>query len=161
MQRSVHWRSRALAVIPLTLLLVAAACQAGALSPSEVRSLGAAERRWAARSFQDYVFEFRRNCFCPIEATEWARVEVVAGQVTRAVRVDTGAEFPPGQLSWFPTVEDVFTSIRSTSSQDSVKDLVVEFDEQLGFPSLVNVTAKPPIQDGDFAYYLRNAGPLR
>jgi hypothetical protein len=143
----------------LALVCVTAGCTRP-LSPTEVRSLADAERQWAARSFRDYTFDLRRRCFCPVEFNQWARVEVVAGSVTRVILLE-GGELPSAPLSLFPTIEQIFESIRTAAANDSVKDVVAEFDDALGFPSLVNVTSKPNVADGDFAYYLRNAGPIR
>jgi hypothetical protein len=148
------------AVVLLAVVAVAAGCQVRPLSPTEVRSLADAERLWAARGFEDYTFEIRRSCFCPIEFNQWARVDVVGGRVTRVILLDSGAEMPPGHLSWFPTVEQVFESIRTSAAGDWVKDVAAEFDDALGFPSSVTVTSKPNVQDGTHAYYLRNARPI-
>src|SRR5881296_679055 len=80
------------------------------LSLGELRALADAEARWAGRGFQDYTFEIRRSCFCEPLITQWARVEVVGGQMTRVVLLDTGAEVPPAQRGRFVTVEQVFTA---------------------------------------------------
>ena len=151
-------QSCAFRIVLLVLTAAAAGCGANPLTPGEVRALAGAERRWAARGFQDYVFELRRSCFCPLEINQWARVEVVAGRVARGVSLETGAELP---LTWFLTVERVFDAIRTAGADDSVKEVVAEFDPDLGFPSYVTVRLKPNIQDGDISYHLRNAGPIR
>ena len=146
-------------ILLLALVTAALGC-ASPLSPREVRTLGDAERLWAARNFRDYQFELRRSCFCPLEFHQWARVEVASGRVTRVIFVDTGTEVPPAQLSWYPAVEAIFEAIRAAASNNLVKDVVAEFDQALGFPSVVNVISKPNVQDGDISYHLRNAGPL-
>ena len=130
------------------------------LSPAELRALADAEARWAARGFQDYTFEIRRSCFCEPLITQWARVEVVGGQMTRVVLLDTGAEVPPAQRGRFVTVEQVFTSIRAANQNELLDDVIVEYDQQLGFPTRVRFIAKPDILDGGSASYLRNAGPV-
>src|SRR4029453_2275440 len=100
----------------LTLVAVSAGCGAAPLSPTEVRTLSNAERLWAARSFQDYVFELRRSCFCPVEFFQWSRIEVVGGRVTRVTVIETGADLPPAFWSGFPTVEQIFERIRSSAA---------------------------------------------
>jgi hypothetical protein len=83
----------------------------------------------------------------------------VGGRVTRVTVIETGADLPPAFWSGFPTVEQIFERIRSSAADDYVKDVVAEFDAALGFPSLVSVTAKANVADGDYAYYARNAAP--
>jgi len=124
------------------------------LSPAELRALADAEARWAARGFQDYTFEIRRSCFCEPLITQWARVEVLGGQMTRVVLLDTGAEVPPAQRGRF------FTNIRAANQNELLDDVIVEYDQQLGFPTRVRFITKPDILDGGSASYLRNAGPL-
>jgi len=130
------------------------------LSPAELLALGQAEARWAARPFPDYAIEMRQACFCPAVASQWARVEVVAGNVSRVVVLETGVDVPLAERPFFPTVEQVFNYIRAANSDDGLKDLVVQFDRALGFPAYVSFVSKPDILDGGGTYYLRNARPV-
>jgi hypothetical protein len=143
----------------LGLCAAVSACGESPLSPTEFLRLADAEAQWAARPFPDYAFEVRQSCFCAPEMTQWARVEVVAGQVTRVVLLATGAELPPLERSYFPTVERIFSSIHSANGDDYLKDIVVEYDARLGYPTRVAFVSKPDIMDGGGTYYLRNAGP--
>jgi len=138
----------------------AAACAESPLSPIESIRLAEAEARWAARSFPDYSFEMRKACFCAPETTEWARVDVVGGQVTRVVMLATGAELPPLQRSYFQTVEGVFAAIHSAHDDDYLQDIRIEFDQHLGYPTRVDFVSQPNIADGGATYYLRNAVPV-
>ena len=143
----------------LVLLASLGACESP-LSPYESLALSQAESRWAARSFADYVFETRTSCFCPDVVTQWARVEVAGGQVARVTVVATGLEVTAAERGYFRTVEQVFASIRAVSREDWVKDVEVQFDRDLGFPTFVSFTPKPNILDAGAASYLRNAGPI-
>jgi len=136
-----------------------AACESP-LSPSELRALAQAEARWAARSFQDYTFEIRRSCFCEPSVTQWARVEVVSDSVSRVLFVEIGIEVPPAEWARYPTVEQVFSRIRTGSDDDWVDDVTVEFDGQLGFPIRVTFTPKPGILDAGETIFLRNVGRI-
>ena len=148
-------------VSPGLVLLAASvvACESP-LSPGESFALERAEAQWATRSFQDYAIEVRGACFCPEPVTQWARVEVVAGGVDRVVLLAVGEEVPAAQRTYFRTVEQMFTSIRTVANEDWVKDVVVEFDRDLGFPTYVSFVPKPDILDAGAAYYWRNAGPI-
>lgn len=46
--------------------------------------------KWKAQRLHDYRFIVSRNCFCPPEATQPARVEVRGGRVARVTSVRTG-----------------------------------------------------------------------
>jgi len=129
------------------------------LSPSELRRLAQAEARWEARSFQDYTIEMRQACFCPPEATQWARLEVRGGRIARVVLLDTGAEVPPDKLVYFRTVEHVFASIWQANNADWLEDVVAEYDRLLGFPTQVDFVPEPGILDAGSTFSLRNAAP--
>jgi hypothetical protein len=130
------------------------------LAPVELRDLVRAEARWAARPFADYSFETRSACFCPPPATQWARVEVRHGIVARVVIVESGADVAPEQLAWFPTIEELFESIRSFRETSGVKDVDAEYDPDLGYPTLVDVIPAENIADGGLTRFARNAAPL-
>lgn len=140
------------------LAALAAACSS-LLSPTELHELAAAESRWARRPFQDYRFEVVRSCFCDPLATQWARVEVRNGAVSRVVIVESGADVPADRYSWFPTIESVFGSIRSAARDEWVADIRIEFDPVLGFPRRFATYAKPEIADGSGSTEIRNVGP--
>lgn len=109
----------------------AVACKSP-LSPLELVELNAAEARWAARAFQSYAIETISSCFCSPVVTQWARVEV----------------------------ERVFSAIRAAQHDDWVKDVVAEFDPQLGFPTSVSFVPKDGILDGGRLHSMRNATAL-
>lgn len=137
----------------------ALAC-ASPLSPGESRALDAAEARWAARPFPSYSFETRIGCFCPPLLNEWSRVEVVNGSVTRVVLLESGTEVSPEERMYFRTVEQVFDHIRQSSESDWVEDVVVRFDLELGYPTLIRFVPKDGILDAGSEHHLRNAAAL-
>jgi len=144
------------------LLSLATAALAGCespLSPGELRDLAGAEARWAARNFPGYTIEMRQACFCPPEVTQWARVEVVAGQVNRATLLDSGTDVSPEKLVYFRTVEDVFRFIRQANQDDWLEDVVADYDPTLGFPTHVDFIPKRGILDAGSSFFMRNAAP--
>jgi hypothetical protein len=145
-----------------TLLVMAGATVAckSPLSPLELAELNAAEARWAARPFQSYAIEMSTSCFCDPILNQWARVEVVNGIINRVVLVDGGTEVSPPQRTYFDTVEEVFNSIRRAQHDEYVKDIVVEFDSQLGFPTIVDFVPTEDILDGGSFRRMRNAAAL-
>ena len=129
------------------------------LSPHDRDALRVAEALWAGRDFEEYSFEIRRECFCPPLLTDWARVEVKGENVTSVVLLSTGEEVLPPARDMFPTVNQVFATIRTTASSDWVDRIEVAFDSVNGFPTAVNFVSKPNIADAGGAYYLRNLVP--
>lgn len=142
-------------------ILAGAALGCGSpLSPYERRELEQAEARWAARPFESYSYEIRLGCFCPPTVTEWARVEVVGGTVSRVVLVESGAEVNSGDRAWFKTMEQLFTDIRQASRDEVYDDIVVRFDGDLGFPTSIQYIPKPGVLDAGAHHSLRNARAL-
>lgn len=136
----------------------ALACESP-LSSDDKTALRVAETHWAGRDFQDYSFEIRRACFCPPLLSEWARVEVTQGVVTRVLVLSTGEEVPVAERAMFPSVDQVFETIRTTAASDWVDRIELDFDPVIGFPTLANFVSKPNIADAGGAYYLRNLVP--
>jgi len=130
------------------------------LSPKEVLELADAEARWAARPFADYTFETSASCFCDPEISQWARVEVTTGVVTRVVLLASGNEVPSDRRQYFSTVESLFTRIRQGQQDSYLADISAEYDPQLGYPTLIRFVAEPNIADGGSAHYARNVAPL-
>ena len=148
-------------VMPLVGILAGSvvACSSP-LSPAESLRLQEAEARWAARPFQAYSFEMRVSCFCAPVLNQWSRVEVVNGTVTRVVTIASGNEVSPAERSYFPTVERLFADIRRATGEDWVRDIEVEFDPALGFPTLIRFEPERDVIDGGSSYELRNASAL-
>ena len=130
------------------------------LSPKEVLELADAEARWAARPFADYTFETSSSCFCDPEISQWARVEVTAGGVTRVVLLASGTEVAPDRRQYFSTVERLFTRIRQGQHDSYLADISAEYDPQLGYPTLIRFVPEPNVLDGGSVHYARNVAPL-
>lgn len=150
-----------LVLIPILAIVAGSALACGSpLSPGESRELNEAEARWAARPFQAYAFEMRLGCFCPPIVTDWSRVEVVNGSVARVVVLESGTEVSAGERVYFRTVEQLFDDIRQASRQEWVRDVVVRFDAELGYPTLIRLVPEEGILDAGSEHHLRNAAAL-
>lgn len=137
--------------------VVATACASDPFSPAEERALAAAEARWEAAGPESYTFEYMVSCFC--DPRGWMRIAVEDGVVTAVVYADSAhvAVEPDG----WPTVEDLFTRIRELAEggSDHGRDVRVEFDETLGYPTAIDVTYDSSVQDGGVFYSTRNLTP--
>jgi len=149
--------TRVLLIGVLSCLL--AACSSP-LSPAEVLALRNAKARWAARPFQAYSYEFVISCGeCPDVVRQWARVAVSNGQVVGVVHVASDSALSPQYWTSFTTVDGLFARIEGYQHDDWVKDVIVEFDPRLGYPTVISTFAKPGIQDADAVQLARNLVP--
>ena len=85
---------------------------------------------------------------------------MINGTVNRVVLVESGTEVSPSERTYFWTVEQVFSAIRAAQHDDWVKDVVAEFDPQLGFPTSVSFVPKDGILDAGSLRSMRNAAAL-
>jgi hypothetical protein len=149
---------------PLLLVLAAACIRGNPLSPEELTALTQAEARWNARSFPDYSYEILQICFCPPVAGRWTRVTVRGGVVADAQPLEPDSLFPTGQLIFWMPIDSLFAQLRRAADDATVRetyrDIAVDFDPVLGYPTRTEWRARPNIQDADVVYSLRNVQPL-
>ena len=134
--------------------IIVTACSSDPFSPVEERALAAAEERWQAAGPGSYTFEYLVSCFC--EPFGWLRIAVLDGSVATVVYADSThvAVEPDG----WPTVEDLFERIRQLAEGDSShgRDLEVEFDAALGYPTSIHLSYDSSVQDAGVIYSVRN-----
>jgi hypothetical protein len=149
-----------------TIVLGAAlSCDSDAVvGPRDFRRFEEAKAMWEARSFTDYSYEIRTFCFCPPEIVRWTRVTVRGGVVVAAEAVELDPNFPITTLSLWQPIDSVFASLQRTlenaDENSYIASLHVEYDAQLGYPTLIELRARPTVADGDFEKNLRNVIPL-
>jgi uncharacterized protein DUF6174 len=85
-----------------------------------------------------------------------ARVSVNGNQVIGVLLVATDSALPSSELTSFTTIDGLFARLRGYQHQDWLRDVVVTFDPQLGYPTSINVYAKPGIMDADYGQFIRN-----
>ena len=148
-----------------SILLACVACDTdGVVGLQDLRRFEQAKARWDARSFTDYTYEIRTSCFCPPEIIRWTRVTVRGGVVVAAEAVEPDPNFPITTLTLWEPIDSVFASLQRTldNADDNsyLATLRVEYDAQLGFPTLIGIRMKPTVADGDSEKNLRNVTPL-
>jgi len=135
---------------------LAAACLSP-LSANELKTLLAGQRRWEARA--DYSVEMMSSCFCPPPSNEWVRVEVVGGQVHRAIILSTGEVIADQRLALWSTIEHLFTVILGANNGDDRVDVSFTLDSRLGYPTWVRWHARDGTFDSGGGKALRNVQP--
>lgn len=143
----------------LALLAIGLAACESPLSSSERRLLAEGQAKWAARGYGDYSIEMRRSCFCVPEVNDWARVEVVAGTVSRVTLLHSGEIITDARRTYWSTVEQLFRSLRETDQDDWLEDIRFTLDPVLGYPTEVSWISTPNVQDAGATQYLRNPAP--
>ena len=147
-------------LIPLAILAVGLAACESPLSSSEWRLLAQGQAKWAARGYGNYSIEMRRSCFCAPEVNDWARVEVVAGTVSRVTLLQSGEVITDFRLSYWSTVEQLFHSLRETDDEDWLEDIEFTLDPVLGYPSEIRWISPDNVLDAGAIQFLRNPAPL-
>jgi len=97
--------------------------------------------RWNASAIADYEYRYQRVCECHPDEPADTIVTVREGQITavRYSRSDYASDVPvaPDRLSWFRTVDDLFTLIESARGRKAL--VRATFDENYGFPRTVYI----------------------
>ena len=136
--------------IPLLGLMLASlgGCGGGPLSLNDQLDLLAAEQRWRQRGFENYSYEIRQICFCPVELTRFARVHVQDDSVVAATDVETGTPFPADVLPFWPTVDELFRGLHRLRANEGIKKVTARFDPDLGYPRYIESEPEEDIADG-------------
>ena len=135
-------------------LALGTACSDGLLTPGEAGALAAAEEKWEARAPDAYTFEYASSSAWGFRG--WARISVREGLVTGVVYPDS-ADATPDVGGW-PTVDSLFARIHALQRTPSrnLEDVDVEFDETLGYPTLISLGYDRDLQDAGIIYLARN-----
>ena len=149
-------------MLALALLLVGCSEISGPWSRNDLREFVRARQRWEARSFDDYSYEIRTSCFCPIEIGLWTRVTVRDGVVVETVQVEPNPDFPITVNLWQP-IDSLFSRLHRTMGESGFSShfasLEVDYDRELGYPVYMRYTV-PTVADGDWTIEARNVVPL-
>jgi hypothetical protein len=139
-------------------LVLVALSASGCSSPfglDEKRLLAGAREQWDDRPFRDYVFETGRACFCREEDIGPVRITVRQNEIVTVTQIETGEAAAPE--SWY-TIEQLFDLIPQFAGQNGVKDVAVEYDPTLGYPSSVRVRFDDNVLDAGSSYAVSAVG---
>jgi hypothetical protein len=139
-------------------IALTAGCGTGPFSPDESRALQQAEARWATAGLHHYTIEMRRLCFCPVETTEWATVEVRDGAVIAATLL-SGEPVPEALWTLRPPVPELFAQLRAPPP-DWVRDVAAAYDPVTGLPTEIRFVSDEGIADAGWTLEARDLLPL-
>ena len=141
-------------------VVTATGCNSDLWDPAEERALASAEAKWQAAGLHSYTFEYRASCFCDPAVLEWMRIGVVDGVVAEVVYAVSTDVSPPVLDAW-PAVEELFARIHRLRDGESshTREVDIDFDPTLGYPTLIRVAMDRDIVDGGATYYTRRLTP--
>ncbi len=115
--------------------------------------------RWRRLAPAHYSYRYHLQCFCGPALTRPMILVVRDGEVAGATYVETGEPVDQPVLLWLPTVEGLFERIREAIDQEA-EVLVVEYDEEFGYPTLASVDISRMIADEEYSFTASQLEPL-
>lgn len=110
-------------------------------------AVAAARNLWNARGPEDYTMLLHRSCFCG--NTGDFVVEVENGVTVAARRADTGEVVE--MLENMPSVDALFDLLEAELARPADR-VLAEFDEDLGFPTSIDVDPDFQVADDEVSY---------
>ena len=107
--------------------------------------------RWLSYNIHDYTIDQVRECFC-IEGGAAMRVTVRGDTVARVVRLSDSSLVTSETAAQYLPIDSLFGIIRSPSGDS----LVVEYDEQYGYPRVLDINPQQHPVDGGVLYRIVN-----
>lgn len=128
----------------------------------EARSeLQKSRARWQASGLTDsYTYVLDATCACNEAAVLPARIAIRFGQIVSATDLSSGEALDPRTYSDLLTVDDVFDRA-ATALDGSFTDILLEYDAELGYPTLVGLNPKRCLIDDEINYTISELEGLR
>ena len=136
-------------LIAIPLFFILAAC--AETLDYQVQQLVVNKNKWLeTTNSKDYSFQLTINCFCSYSEKP-IKVVVSNREVKEAEYVSSELDNKPINIKNIPTIKKLFISIF-----DAIKDegMVVKakYNQELGYPSLVQISMSPSVMDGTVTY---------
>lgn len=148
---------RFIRVICGSLLAVLMACDAFTTGNPSQNQLDTALRRWNEAGATSYEYKLRRICFCAPETTHTLRVRVESGQITSVFDLDTN--LPASSTTAGRTVPELFGVVQDAINRRAFR-LVVEYEQQLGYPTAIAVDYDDGTADDEITYLATELAPI-
>lgn len=147
----------------ILLLAVLGACSLDSpLGPGERRDLDHARERWQSKAIREYTFETRTFCFCDPAISVWTEVRVRNDSVVAAVPLAALPEtYTVASLAAWRTVSGLFSVIESSASSNFTRSVTATYDDEFGYPRLIDVRCHDNILDCGVTYEARNLRRIR
>ena len=87
-------------------------------------------------------------------------MDVVAGTVSRVTLLGSGEIITDSRLTYWSTVEQLFSSLQETDQEDWLADIEFTLDPVLGYPTEIRWISPDNVLDAGGIQFLRNPAPL-
>lgn len=115
--------------------------------PTKRTALSRHRDRWAATGIESYRMTLSYGCFCEFGDGRPIRLHVVNGELADAS--SEGTALKRRDLRGFPvTVEDLFDLIAAQRKADRLE---VTYDQELGYPTAIDIDAVANADDDEFS----------
>lgn len=141
-------------VLRITLLLVAVAVACSVSGPERegdpLARLLEARQRWQANGVTEYELAMRRSCGeCPPSAASAVIISVSAGGSVVSL-AGNGDPVDPSFAGLYPDIDGLFELIENALANGG--EVVVDYDDERGYPRSVSIDAVPQAVDDEFGY---------
>ncbi|GGC60841.1 DUF6174 domain-containing protein [Marinobacter halophilus] len=133
-------------------LLLTACAGSGKEDASPVTDFPEAMALWQSKAVAGYEVTIEQTCFCPPDLLQPMRVTVRQGKVIDIEGLEQPLNHPEVLDERRLTIEGLLSLI--AESGDSASELVVQYDQQYGFPVRLEIDGSPLIADDEFSYRL-------
>jgi hypothetical protein len=111
---------------------------------------------WEAAGITSYTYELRRLCYCVLAGD---LTVTVADRAVVAVERADGGPIPASERHHVETIEDLFAIIQDAIDERAFR-YAVEFDAELGYPTVVDLDPIRNVVDEEVRYEASDLVPL-
>lgn len=138
------------ALVALGLLM--SACAGSGKDARPVTDYPEALALWQSKAVAGYEVTIEQTCFCPPDLLQPMRVTVRQGKVIDIEGLEQPLNHPEVLDERRLTIEGLLSLIAESGERAS--KLVVQYDQQYGFPVRLEIDGSPFIADDEFSYRL-------
>ncbi|MDI9244491.1 DUF6174 domain-containing protein [Marinobacter sp. CHS3-4] len=121
-------------------------------------SLEEARQLWKKRDIENYAVTAQMTCYCPQDLLQPIRLEIKGGKVVATEGLQRPLENLTREDAERMTVDGLFRFVEDAQRRDAHL-LDVSYDDEYGFPTLINYDGHKMIADDERQYRLSDFEP--
>jgi Family of unknown function (DUF6174) len=142
-------------VMPQSPIQVAPSSELTDLSSQRLQQLRIFRQLWRHQKIYSYRYTLSNSCFCITEARGPVVIEVRDGRTTSITSAQTGEPVNPDFFRKYNTIPRLFNLIRHAIA-GGASNLTVQYDQQLGYPTQINIDYDSQIADEEVFLTIEN-----
>ena len=115
--------------------------------------------QWKKTRSEKYVYEFRRNCFCPPDYRKPVIIRVNKNEVMDARFKDSNKPLPSGLKGNRRTIDSLFQAIQDAINRKAYS-IKVKYNQQYGYPESIAVDYHKMMSDEELYLSVKDFKPL-